>query len=326
MRYLPAGLLLVALLSAASCDSKDALPASAAKPVAAPAAPAPKPDAPKPAVAAAEGPSADEAERELPGFPMGELTPFQRQELVTAAKDEFCYCGCPHTISGCLKEHKECKHALRAATVLAGEIASGANRTEALLTYTRYHDSFKAAKRQTLELADLACKGPADAKVTLVEFADFECGHCAAARPMLDAVLKARSDVRLCFKHFPLPAHANAMPAAQAAEFARRKGKFWELQPLLFEHQRKLSPDKIKELVAQVGLDPKELVRAVESDELTAVVEKHKAEGRAVNLQGTPTIFVNGRQMELALSPELLSFTIDDELEWQGNGGKWNVE
>jgi len=268
-----------------------------------------------------------EAQAALPGFPMEELPPYLRQNLVDAAQDEFVYDGSPYTLAGCLREDKPCKrHAMRGLTVIANQLAGGAGTTEALTAYTRYYASFEPKNRKSIDLSSAPCKGPENAKVTLVEFADYECPHCAAAAPVLAQALEQNPDVRLCFKHFPLPSHDNAFAASQAAVYAQRNGKFWELHELLFANQQRLSPQVIRELVQQVGLDPQGLVQAVQKGDLAENVEKQRAEGRALGIMGTPTIFVNGRQYALPLSPELLRFTIEDELEWQNNGGKWAAE
>lgn len=270
-----------------------------------------------------------EAQAELPGFRGLEgLSPRLRAELVAAAKDEFVYDGSPYSLAGCLKEDKPCKaHALRGLDLLASALVGGASRSEALAAYTRYYGSFEQKNRKAIDLAGAPCLGNPDAPVTVVEFSDFECPYCAMARPMLEqAVRQAGDKARLCFMHFPLPGHSNAMSAAQATVYAQAHGKFWQLHDLLFENQKRLSPQTIRELVAQVGLDPNGLVEGVKSGELASVVEKQRDVGRSLGIQGTPTVFMNGRQYNLPLSPELLRFSIQDEIEWQANGGKWANE
>lgn len=271
--------------------------------------------------------SVEEAKQELPGFPVESLPPYLRETLVEVARDEFVYDGAPFTLAGCLKEDKPCKrHATRGLTLVANQLAGGASPSEALAAYNRYYGSFDPKSRKSIDLTDAPCLGPADAKVTLVEFADYECPYCAAAAPILHQAVQENPQVRLCFQHFPLPTHDNAFSAAQAAVYAHRHGKFWELHELIFRNQQRLSSQVIKDLVQQVGLDPQGLVKAVADDELAPVVEKQRAQGRALGITGTPTIFVNGRQFTLPLSPELLRFTIEDELEWQTHGGKWANE
>lgn len=271
--------------------------------------------------------SLEEAQSELPGFPVAELPAYLRGPLVQLAKDEFVYDGSPFTLAGCIKENKPCKrHAMRGLTLIADQLAAGVPPSEALANYNRYYQSFEAKHRQAIDLSDSPCRGPADAPVTLVEFADYECPHCGAAAPVLEQVLQSDSRVRLCFKHFPLRTGSNAYAAAQAATYAHRHGKFWELHHRIFQNQMRLSPSLIRELVQSVGLDPQGLVRAVESGELSEVVDRQKEQGRALGITGTPTVFVNGRKHVLPLSPELLRFTIEDEVEWQAHGGKWADE
>lgn len=269
--------------------------------------------------------AAADLQAQLPGFPLGEVPPYVRSELVAAAQDEFVYDGSPSTLAGCLKDDLPCKgHAIRGLTMIASELAGGATRAQALAGYNRYFGSFPADKRASIDLSTAPCEGPADARITIVEFADFQCPHCAATRPMLHQLVESRSDVRLCFKHYPLPGHPLAVSAAQASVFAHRKGKFWEVADLLFQNQERLSTDEIKRIVGSVGLDPAELVKAVASGELDSVVEKDKAEGEKLGIEGTPTLFVNGRSLGFGITPDLLLFTLGDELEWTANGGKWS--
>lgn len=266
-----------------------------------------------------------ELQSRVPGFPLQEVPPYVRADLVAAAQDEFVYDGSPSTLAGCLKDELPCKdHAIRGMTMIASELAGGATRAEALAAYNRYFGSFPEEKRARIDLSTAPCKGPEGAPITIVEFADFQCAHCAAARPMLAELVRSRPDVRVCFKHFPLPAHPLAMSAAQAAVFAHGKGSFWQVHDLLFENQQRLSNEEIKRIVTSAGLSAAELVQAVAADQLAPVVEKDKAEGEKLGVEGTPTLFVNGRSLGFGLTPDLLLFTIGDELEWKSNGGKWS--
>ncbi len=320
MRKLSISLLSLALpLLATSCVREDAQAATSAPAKA--ALPAQEAKAP-----AAPSMSAEEAAAALPGYPMEGMPTFLRDGIIAASQDEFVFDGSPYTLAGCIKQNYSCKeNAIRGLNLLATMMNAGASRSEALTSYSRYYRSFDPAQRQTIDTAGAACRGPADAKVKIVEFSDFECPHCAAARPLLEQLVAQHRDVQLCFMHFPLPMHTNASSAAQATSFAQRHGKFWELHDKIFENQQRLSPALIKQLVQEVGLDPKALVRAVEADELSPIVDKQKAEGVRLGIQGTPSIYMNGRKLELPLMPALLRFTIEDELRWTANGGKWTA-
>jgi len=291
-------------------------PKAAARPETPPPAPTPRVE-PKAPI------SAEEAARLLPGFPMDKVPAQLRGTLVKLAEDEFVFDGSPFTLAGCLRDDRPCKaEAMRGLELLWRLLEAGARDDEALATYGRYYGSFE--KRNEIDLSGAVCMGPEGAPITLVEFSDFSCPYCNAARPILKAAMAGRDDVRLCFMQFPLPGHPHSMSAAQATAFAARHGKFWQLHDLIFDNQRKLSDATIRSLVEQVGLDVKALVAAVQSGELAAEVEKQKNEGLRLGVQGTPTIFVNGRKFELPLRPDFLQLTFDDELRWKQNGATWS--
>ncbi len=269
------------------------------------------------------GPAAGAPRIDFAKYNLNDLSAAARDHVQQVASDEFCYCGCPHLLAGCLTEHPDCKHAPRMLTLAAAKAQMGARSSEIIGELQRYYASFKQDKRQQLDVSDVACTGPADAPITLVEFSDFECPHCAAARPVLEGFVKAsQGKVRLCFKHFPLQGHPNALKAAQAAEFARSHGRFWEFHDLVFENQLSMSMDDLKKHAQQVGLDPEAMERAVNDETFLAKVQAMKEDGKRVGIDATPTVFVNGRRFTLPLSPGALVHTVEDELEFMQNG-RW---
>lgn len=303
---------LVLPLLALACSQESGTAKAAPQPT---PSPAPKAEARRPI-------SEEEAARLLPGFPVQDVPAQFRQTLVSMAEDEFVFDGSPFTLAGCLRDDRPCKEeAIRGLSLLLRLLQAGARESEALATYNRYYNSF--ASRSEIDLSGAACTGPENAAVTLVEFSDFECPYCDAARPLLKAAIAGRNDVRLCFMHFPLPGHPHAMSAAQAAIFAHRHGKFWEMHDLLFDNQRRLSDSLIRSLVEQVGLETKALVEAVKTGELAQLVDRHRNEGLRLGVQGTPTIFINGRKLELPLTAEFLQLTLDDEIRWRANGSSF---
>src|SRR5262249_53017256 len=101
-------------------------------------------------------------------------------------------------------------------------------------------------------------RGPDGAKVTIVEFSDFQCPYCARGRKVVDEVLKSYpKDVRVVFRDFPLPMHDNAQKAAEAGQCAAEQGKFWELHDWMFDHQDKLSVAELTAAAKSLGLDGK---------------------------------------------------------------------
>jgi protein-disulfide isomerase len=257
----------------------------------------------------------------LPGLDFSELPSGAQRELASVFTDEFCYCGCPHTLGACLKQHTTCRHAKRMALLAAGEAANGLSSTEIINLLSRYYLSFR--ERSQLKADPRLCRGKPDAKVTLIEFSDFECPYCAAAAPVLEEFADKYPDVRLCYSAYPLQGHPNAMPAAQAALFARDQGKFWQMHDALFAHQSSLSREKIVEIGAKVGLDRAKLQKALESGQYLEEIQASREAGRSAGIEATPTVYVNGRKLLLSLATQSLRHTVDDEIEWVANGGKW---
>lgn len=305
-------------LTGATCDKNGAEPGKPATPAATSAptekpAPASKPSPEAMATPVANGSIAAQILAELP-------EPAKR-EFSAVLSDEFCYCGCPHTLGQCLEEHKGCKHAPRMAVLAASHAADGVPSTEIIVNLSKYYLSFR--DRVKMQPDQRMCLGPADAKVTMIEFSDFECPFCAAAVPLLKNFAKSNPNVRLCYGPFPLQSHPNALPAAQAVMFAREKGRFWELHDLLFENQMSLSREKIIELGGRVGLSMPELANAIDSGMYVDEIRRIKEAGKSAGVDSTPSVFINGRKLLLGLSTETLQHTVQDELEWQANDGAW---
>lgn len=270
----------------------------------------------------AASPARADGKLQVPGMDFSSLSPNAQKELGSVLDDEFCYCGCPHTLGQCLRNHKGCQHAKKAAALAAALAAQGAESSDIIIALSKYYLSFHNP-RQTFQVDDRMCQGAKDAKVTLVEFSDFECPYCGAARPVLEAFVKGHKDVRLCYAPMPLQMHANAIPAGQAALFARDHGKFWQMHDALFENQRHLSPEAIKSLATKVGLDAAALQKVFDSGKYQDELRASQQVAREAGVDSTPTVFVNGRAMGLPPKAEFLERAVQDELEWTSHGNSW---
>lgn len=146
-----------------------------------------------------------------------------------------------------------------------------------------------------IDLAGAPSRGPADAPVTLVEFADFECPHCGAMWAVVEEALRPYgARVRYVFRNFPLPFHEFALDAAMAARAAQRQGRFFELASLLFGNQKALSRPELVKWGAKAGLDAERLSRELEAGRDAADVLLERKVGERVGVLGTPMFFVNG--------------------------------
>jgi protein-disulfide isomerase len=268
-----------------------------------------------------------------PGVDASALTPSQRDVLSKVLAGQYCHCGCPHTLGGCLKEHRACKHAPRMAELAVKLVGAGAKQEQVEAVLAKYYGGFRR-KRATFNLKDAGpALGNPDAKITLVEFSDFTCPFCRVLRPRLEAWVKANaSRVRLFYRPFFLPNHPRSMECAETGEFAREKGKFWPMHDLLFQGNAAPSDDELVSGAERLGLSGQELREALASKRFRPRIFASSAEGKAAGLEGTPTIFVNGRRFELTIGSARdpfesvewgLDFTLRDEEEWVANGGAW---
>jgi len=167
--------------------------------------------------------------------------------------------------------------------------------------------------------------GAAHAAIDVVEYGDFECPNCKQAAPAVKLLLERfAGKVRFVFRHFPLEeVHPHALAAAEAAEAAAGQSKFWEIYDLLFENQSRLNPELIKSLAGKIGLSAAELQRAFDSSTYAAQLSDWKESGNRAGVDATPTLYVNGRKFGLALTPEALQRTVEDEMEWTSNKNGW---
>lgn len=145
---------------------------------------------------------------------------------------------------------------------------------------------------------DQPVKGTANAVVTIVEFTDFECPSCARQHPVLEQIMTEFGDrVRLVVRDFPLSQHANARKAAEAAEAAREQGKYWEYASLLFRNQSALGVDKLRQYATDLGLDRARFDASFDSGKLAEKVQRDLIDGRKLGINGTPTLYLNGKRL-----------------------------
>ncbi len=165
------------------------------------------------------------------------------------------------------------------------------------------------------DLTGTYAKGPANAPVTIVEYSDFQCPFCGRATPTIEAVTKKYGDkVRLIYKHFPLSFHPNAQPAAEASECAGEQGKFWQFHDKLFANQETLSADNYKLWAKELGLDLTKFNSCVDTRKYQQKVQTQFSQGSADGVSGTPTFYINGKQIVGAQPQQAFEQIIDAEL------------
>ena len=146
--------------------------------------------------------------------------------------------------------------------------------------------------------------GSKNAKVTLVEYSDFECPACKSYAPIITQLNKDfPDDLKIVYRHFPLPQHKNARVAAQAAESAGAQGKFWEMENLIFEKQNEWADNSNAEenfvsYATSLGLNIEKFKSDFNSDLAKTKIENDYASGEKSKLTYTPTFFLDSKQIQ----------------------------
>ena len=152
----------------------------------------------------------------------------------------------------------------------------------------------------SISTTDQPSLGKADAPVTIVAFTDYQCPSCAAMHPELERLVKEYGDkVRLVTRDFPLSQHTEAFKAAEAAEAARDQGKYWEYIQILLHNQSALTVDKLKGYASELALDRTKFDSALDSGKFAESVQHDIEDGMKLGINGTPTIFINGRRVSV---------------------------
>jgi protein-disulfide isomerase len=141
--------------------------------------------------------------------------------------------------------------------------------------------------------------GKKDAKVTVIEYSDFQCPFCGQIEPALEQMRKDfPNDVRMVYRHFPLSFHENAQKAAEASECAAKLGgndAFWKMHDKLFANQQTLGTELYTRLAGELGLNAANFKKCLDSGETAGIVSADTATGNDAGVNGTPATFINGK-------------------------------
>ncbi len=240
--------------------------------------------------------------RSLPQVDTSSLDEFTESIWIDMVNELLSPCGEPVSVARCIAESRKCKRCVPAARYVARLVNDGYSRDELRDIYRiRYGD-------------DSPLRGSPMAEVTMFEFSDFQCPHCKMTAPYLKKVVEeSNGKVKLVFKQYPLPGHPKARDASRATIAAEKQGKFWEMHDLLFKNQDELQTAKLEDYAKQLGLDVKRFKADMQSKETERKIEADIAEGHAVGVDSTPSIYVNDRRY--IFPPEQLGAYIREELD-----------
>ena len=302
----------ISLLQAGLLLSLGALPACAKTPPEAHSAPA----ASSGTAPGAQGAGAGNQDTQPPpGLDLSRLDDFQKKVFLRIVNTEPSICGNAQSLIQSAKatmKDSSCRRSYNAVRYVAHLVEQGFTDSEVGESLTK---RYRNTQQRTLDVAEAPMKGAANAKITLVEFADYECPHCKRFQPVLRQILEEfQGEVKLYFKHYPLPQHTSARLAAEAATAAQKQGKFWPFEEKLWANQDNLTPAELEKYAKEIGLDLAKFRQDLDSPAVKARVQKDRTEGSAAGISSTPTLFINGREYTDTHDTESLREWIKEEL------------
>ncbi len=264
-------------------------------------------------------PDAWKTSETLGNIDLSGLTPVQKKAVLKILREESCTCQCGMKAAECIIKDPNCSYSRGLAKIAIEGVREGKN----LIEISKEMDASPKAHRPKLledpvkiPVAGAPARGPEDARITLVEFSDFECPFCSAAEKQVDLVMAAYpKDIKLIYKQFPLSMHPHAEMAAEASLAARDQGKFWEMYEILFKNYRRLSSESILAMAKEIGLNVDKFKADLVSGKYKAIVDKDMADGDAAGVYGTPAFYINGKQYNGQLTLAALKPILAAELK-----------
>ena len=264
------------------------------------------------AVAGKVGNLAPERDSLPAGIDLGKLDEHQRKVFDQAVNREPSACGKGHSLLYSVNNDHACRASFYAVRYVARLVDSGLSESEIV---DKVEQRFRAPRVPNIDVSQAPSKGAASGRVTLVEFADYECAHCKEAQGVMHTLLADYpNDLTLYFKHFPLGGHVGALNGAMGAVAAQKQGKFWQFSDKVWENSDHLTPAVLESIAKEIGLDFSRWYGDVGSEANRAHVQRDKTEARSLEIQRTPAIFINGRRYTDELDLPGLKDWIDEEL------------
>jgi protein-disulfide isomerase len=213
---------------------------------------------------------------------------------------------------------------------MAPKISAHLEQQKKQEAWTKYLDGLREQAKVVIRLeqprvkvaADGPAQGPPSAPVTIVEFSDFQCPFCRREEGTVKQLLAQYQDkVRFVYRHFPLPMHPRAQPAAEAAACADEQGHFWDYHAKLFTDPPHLEDADLQRYATELGLDTTAFQQCVSQHKTKDLVGSDLAAGKAAGVSGTPAFFVNGLMISGARPVDAFTKVIDKELQQGAKAG-----
>jgi protein-disulfide isomerase len=234
---------------------------------------------------------------DLPGVDTHDFTARERHEFSQYVSQLPAPCkDVAVPVAQCVSEQRPCPACPLAAQFVAKAVREGLSREQVEETYKQ---RFDPSSTRTIPVDGSPSRGPENAPVMLVEFADFECPFCQRVAPELDKLWEARKDkVRFVYKFMPITMHPHGESSARAAAAALLQGKFWEMHHALFANGQHLEPSDVDGYAQAAGLDLERFHADLTSAAVNSRLAADKKLADDLGVKGTPTIYVDGREYD----------------------------
>ena len=258
------------------------------------------------------------------------LSDAQKVTVMQPLNERRCECGCGmESLAICAKKDTSCPRSPKITRDIVQLVKDGKGLADVYAYLDRENKGSGAApapsaaapavpagpKKVTIP-AHSPRKGPKHAKVTIVEFSDFQCPFCSKAIPTLKQIEeKYPKDAAVVFVNQPLGFHDKAMGAAQAFLAAHRQGKGWEMHDKMFANQQALAPTDLERYAQELKLNMGRYKKDFDDPKIKEQIAADQALAGSVGANGTPTFFINGREIVGALPFEQFKVIIDEEIK-----------
>ncbi len=248
---------------------------------------------------------------------MAGLTPDQKHAVLKLLREEACTCGCGMKMAQCRLQDPKCAFSRMSSNAAVKAIKDGKTPDQMRAAALSENHLKTLDDPVKIKIDGSPYKGPATAKITLVEFSDFQCPYCSKAAVALDELLsRYPKDVRLVYKQYPIAMiHNQASLAARASLAANNQGKFWLMHDRMFANGNKLSRENILAWAKEFNLDMAKFTKDLDAKETQTAVDRDVKEADDIGVLGTPTVFVNGQRYNGELTVADFGKVIESELK-----------
>jgi protein-disulfide isomerase len=236
---------------------------------------------------------------DLPGVDWHGISGARKAAALKFIRTEKCTCGCTMKLAECRMKDPGCSYSRKEVSIAMKDFAEGKSADEVRADIKQAAGTPPPVLEDPVKISISGdpVKGPENARVTIVEFSDFQCPYCSEAVAQANALVKNfPKDVKLVFKQFPLDFHEQAEFGAEAALAAQAQGKFWEMHDRLYAGFPDLSRKTVMRYAKEIGLDVNRFTADVDAHKFRARIALEEKEGEDAGVGGTPTFFIDGKK------------------------------